>query len=300
AAVSGLQGKASDTSQPPWWRVVLAGTHPLDKLLPGPARREAAQRARLKVALGGRGLQASLADLRRGKLPRFMGAHYADAEIKPAGGYSVHNCTLIYLHGFGQRGQRYCNPGLKLPWVKGESGTPCASVSGLRVVLPTSSRLAQPWGELKPSWYVYADKTSNSAGEPTDALGATRSRILCILKEEIARLKGASHRVFLGGYSQGCGVALDTYLREGRQLGLGGFVGAGGWVPCDKDGFTGIDSAIARLIADPVQRLRPLWLMLPTDDAKFVTWQFASASLRRLSGKLPGLGLRKVSGRVHL
>merc|ERR1712039_835593 len=121
-----------------------------------------------------------------------------------------------------------------------------------------------------------------------------------LLKAEISRLGGAAHNVFLGGMSQGCGVAMDIYFREGAKLGLGGFVGVAGWLPSDSDGFVGADAAVSAFVRQTMSsRKRPIWLMAPTGDHKEVPWKLVRGSLKRIDDKLPNLFLRKVNGRGH-
>eukprot|EP00927_Polykrikos_kofoidii_P018796 TRINITY_DN18757_c0_g1_i1.p1 TRINITY_DN18757_c0_g1~~TRINITY_DN18757_c0_g1_i1.p1 ORF type:complete len:416 (-),score=54.87 TRINITY_DN18757_c0_g1_i1:70-1317(-) len=286
----------------PWWRVVRGRSEPgvaVEQLVPGPPSRAAAQLERLTAELGLRCLKAPL-ERKGSQPPDFAKAYFKDCRVRPVKG-SQHTATLVYLHGFGGRASRYLRSGTRLPWVEGRlpngDDVATADFAGLRVVLPTAQRLRQPWGETKPAWYVYNEKPEQSVGS-FKSLQVTRRRISALLHNEVARLNGESHRVFIGGLSQGCGVALDAYLREGPRLGLGGFAGVAGWVPGDGDGFTGADAALEGLLASRSQRKRPLWLLLPTDDDKFMPWPMVSASLRRC-GRLPGLVSQKVSGRGH-
>lgn len=283
----------------PWWRVVRGRAEPglpLEKLLPGPPSRAAEQLHRLQVELG---LRRMKAPLERDGLqpPPFAKNYFRDVKVHPAKG-AEHSCTLVYLHGYGGKAARYLRKGNGLPWVEGRSGEGPNPFAGLRVVLPTAHRLRQPWGETKPAWYAYGAKQDNTVGD-FKSLEATRRRLSALVRAEVAKLGGEGHRVFVGGLSQGCGVALDTYLREAPSLGLGGFLGVAGWVPSDDDGFVGADEAMEGLLASRTQRKRPFWLMLPTDDTKFMPWPFVAASLRRACGRLPGLLSRKVSGRGH-
>lgn len=292
-AMAGRTGVAA----PPWWRVVSSGrSTPLVQLLPGPAARTKVQRHLLRAEVGEQQLAAPL-KARGEKLPRFLAKHYIDHEVSPAEGHR-HTCTLIYLHGFGEKGQRYRRQGRKLPWVEGRDGEASSAskrlYDGLRVVLPTARRLEQPWGEIKPAWYAYSTKVENRVGD-VESLESSRVRIAQLLRVEIKRLGGAASRVFLGGVSQGCVVGLDVYMREASTLGLGGFVGVAGYLPSDSNGFEGADAALTSLLGSHA----PIWLMCPTDDQKYIPWKLAKSSLQRARGKFPGFVERKVNGRGH-
>jgi len=213
-----------------------------------------------------------------------------------------HTRTLVYLHAFGRCGMEYVqplldtlSPGFSSPWA-GSNRDP-----GLRVVLPTAPLLQLSWGPVETSWHDYASADSNDVGDMGTVLD-TRERVANILRDEIERLGGRSDRVFLGGLSQGCTAALDVYLVEGVQLGLGGFVGSVGFWPSDKQGFMGADEATHRLLADPQQRQRPVWLQSALDD-QWVPWNnLVVPSLKTVQGigALASLRVKTVRGRGHV
>jgi len=219
-----------------------------------------------------------------------------DVCVNAAAGHH-HRYTLIYLHGYTRSGEEYLpesDLSFSMPWVAGGDRAP-----GLRAVLPTAPSMQQPWGDVGPSWYGYLAPNRNDVGDAA-ALISTRRRLAQLVRDEVRRLGGAAHRVFLGGASQGCTVALDTYLREASRLGLGGFVGSIGFVPSDSKGFAGATGALERLIANKTQAKRPVWMQCATDDRRDVPWQcVVRPSLRRVAGRLPGLLIREVSGRGH-
>ncbi|CAJ1398685.1 unnamed protein product [Effrenium voratum] len=217
-----------------------------------------------------------------------------DAEVEAAAGHQ-HCCTMVYLHGFSRCGPEYLPKGrlgFCMPWVPGGD-----RARGLRAVLPTASCLRQPWGETGTSWYGYAAPNHNRVGD-AESLRATRRRLDSMVHAEVERL-GDGRRLFLGGASQGCVMALDVYIRLAVELRLGGFVGSVGFVPTDSKGFTGADRALRCLLADSEQAVRPLWLQCAMDDFDAVPWRSVVApSLRRAEG-LPGLQIRQVAGRGH-
>lgn len=217
-----------------------------------------------------------------------------DYAVSPQGN-NPHRATLIYLHGFCGCGLDYLDEECtdRLPWRLGRDYAP-----GLRVLLPTAPRLRQPWGEELNAWYGYAGSRRNSVGNK-DSLDATRRRLTELVHREVARLGGAARRVFIGGLSQGCTIALDLYFREAAKLGLGGFVGSVGFLPKDGFGFFGADEALEALAAHPEQAHRPVYLQCATDDREEVPWKLVKMSLQDVDKKLPGLTIRKVRGRGH-
>lgn len=128
----------------------------------------------------------------------------------------------------------------------------------------------------------------------------TRNLLKELVTAEVARLGGEGHRVFLGGLSQGCAVALDTYVRLAPKLHLGGFVGSVGFVPSDELGFLGASRCFKRLAADEQQAQRPVWIQCAIDDDEEVPWKsLVLPSVRRAKQVMPGLQVREVSGRGH-
>ncbi|CAJ1402881.1 unnamed protein product, partial [Effrenium voratum] len=214
--------------------------------------------------------------------------------VPPKKGHKHETATLIYLHGCSCSASQYLEDGWELPWV-GKDRCP-----NLRTVLPDAKVTRQPWGEEEPSWHAYVKQSSNKVGD-YHTLRETRDRLAHIVYSEVDRLHGQGHRVFLGGASQGCTVALDTYLLQARKLLLGGFVGSVGFMPNDHQGFHGATRALEKLIADPEQRQRPIWLQCATDDSEMVPWRSAvKPSLLRAENRLPGLYVKEVRGRGHI
>lgn len=213
-------------------------------------------------------------------------------EVGPHG--ARHACTIVYLHGFAGQGRDYLGQGQRLPWLFGARHAP-----GLRAVLPTGQRRRQPWGVCENTWYAYKSPHSNQVGDP-ETLRSTRRLLRQLVEAEVLRLGGAAERVFLGGLSQGCAVALDTYVRLAPKFGLGGFVGSVGFLPQDSLGFAGTTKAFETLITDEKQARRPVWIQCATDDDYEVPWKsLAERPLRRAQERLPGLSLRTVCGRGH-
>jgi len=192
--------------------------------------------------------------------------------VQPEG---EHRCTVIYLYGRDSRAcSQYAEAEGEFPWQAGSSRAP-----NLRTVLVDIQQLDFQRVESKTSWAALGVR-SNRAGDP-QALEATRQWIADLVQEEV-QLLGKGQNVFLGGFMQGCTLALDMYLREARRLQLGGFVGSVGFMPTDKLGFEGASK---------------VWLQCTTDDHEYAPWRtVVKPSLARATTILPGLLVREVSG----
>ncbi|CAE7373060.1 unnamed protein product, partial [Symbiodinium necroappetens] len=177
--------------------------------------------------------------------------------------------------------------GFSTPWT---SGAPRAR--GLRVVLPTAPKVAQPWGPVETSWHEYASADSNQVGDGS-LLAEQRQRLRRLLEQEVDRLNGRSERIFLGGLSQGCTAALDIYLQEACTLRLGGFVGSVGFLPSDELGFHAANEAVEALLADKDQAARPAVLQ-SAEDAGWATAALIASNLTASAALEP---LRAVMGR---
>jgi len=149
--------------------------------------------------------------------------------------------------------------------------------------------------------HIRTQQSQNSTRTCKQAtLNDTREWLSEIVHDELARLGGKSERLFLGGASQGCTVAMDSYFRLTLQLRLGGFVGNTGFVPSDRMGFTGANATLNAVLEDEELAARPLWIQCAVDDRKEVPWDsLANPSLQRIRGKLSKLCVREVSGRGH-
>lgn len=168
----------------------------------------------------------------------------ADQVIQPVG---KHTHTLVYLHGFTCSGYDYLavpemfyrpKKAKKARKAKGKSKKEEEEEEeeyephpGLRVVLPSgpTRRITAYDGEPNCAWYDYLTDHEGDAEDdfPPDELAEVTQRLHALLAREAATL-GDGRRVFLGGCSQGCGVALHAGLTyEGE---LGGLLGTMGHV----------------------------------------------------------------------
>ncbi|CAE7368511.1 unnamed protein product [Symbiodinium microadriaticum] len=244
---------------------------------------------------GGKAVLRARASRPHGPRPRKATATELDGHIVSPVTGSPHRYTLIYLHGLGGAGGSYVSADseLELPWRLGDSYAP-----GLRAVLPSAPSMAQPWGEELASWYVYRALTSNEVAD-AESLASVRRALDEVIRNEVRHLAGDGRRVFLGGISQGCNMALDAYLRLASTLNLGGFVGSVGFLPSDRQGFPGSDRALRTLLEDSRQVLQPVWLQSAPGDADEVPYDLVQSSLLRARSGWAGLQLQKIEGVGH-
>lgn len=144
--------------------------------------------------------------------------------------YSNHKATLIMLGGFTCTGSSYMtcaeyfySKGLPAEGIEDEDKDAAIYryYPGLKVVLPTPPRLAitAHGGHENHSWHDYI---TDHEGEKEDKLGlasleSSVARVQALMQRE-AQLVGA-RSVFLGGSSQGAGVALHAALTYPEAIG---------------------------------------------------------------------------------
>merc|ERR1712216_182316 len=121
---------------------------------------------------------------------------------------SIHKATIIYLHGYKVGGRRV------------RLSAPEDLPEGVRCVLPTAHEIpiTACGGRPQLAWYDYQTNHRGKAEGDLDAetLAASRERILALAKQEVRRLGGDWRRLFIGGTSQGCAMALDVFLRSSK------------------------------------------------------------------------------------
>lgn len=152
--------------------------------------------------------------------------------MQPADG--KHQYSLVYLHGFQCDGYSYllepehfyrAKPKKKAKGKKSkkdeEDEQEYEPIPGLKVILPTAPRrkITCHNGKEEHSWYDYlTDFDGDQEDEfAEEELEAQQRRIHGILDAEAAKVGGKN--VFLGGASQGCGVALHCGLTYEGELG---------------------------------------------------------------------------------
>lgn len=102
----------------------------------------------------------------------------------------IHNRTLIWLHGFGDTSELFCDDFASFP-----------IIPNCKVVLPTAPCVPIPCRDntLSTAWY-----TNLGDPNPDDSIEPSISRILSILSEE----SKYTNCIIIGGFSQGAALSL--------------------------------------------------------------------------------------------
>lgn len=125
-------------------------------------------------------------------------------------------CTLIYLHGFGDDA------------MSTKELLKAAVPDNFRVLLPNADLRVSVNGEEFPSWYHYLDDELDAVDPET--LGQSAVRISALVEKELrsTAIPVDSSNIFLGGSSQGAGVAFHAFAASSHRL--GGFIGCRGCI----------------------------------------------------------------------
>lgn len=133
-----------------------------------------------------------------------------------------HRHTLIFMHGLGDSSAGFASLFQSLP------------LPHTRVVLPNAP--VQPvsvnGGARMPSWYdIYtlgSARTAIDHREDEPGIMAARASVQALVDEEVARLGGDASQLVIGGFSQGCAMALLAGLTSSHRL--GGILGLSGYL----------------------------------------------------------------------
>lgn len=144
--------------------------------------------------------------------------------------------TLIFLHGLGDTASGWA------------SSFPLPGIEHVRVVLPTAGTapVSLNGGIAMPSWFDLHG-LSPAAADDVAGIAAAVARVERIIDAEVARGTPA-HRIVLGGFSQGCALALTVLLRSNRVL--GGGIGLSGWLPMASAYPAALGKAGGRVVGD--------------------------------------------------
>ncbi len=129
--------------------------------------------------------------------------------------------SVIVMHGLGADATDF------VPFVR---EVDLSSVGPVRWIFPYAPR--QPVtlnaGHVMPAWYDIYGGLDRLSREDEAGLRASQAMVNAIITREIARGIPAS-RIVLGGFSQGCAMALMTGLRYPERL--AGLLGMSGYLP---------------------------------------------------------------------
>ncbi|KAF2274442.1 alpha/beta-hydrolase [Westerdykella ornata] len=146
---------------------------------------------------------------------------------------SDHTHTALMLHGRGSNGEEFAEEILESKLSDG-----CSlyeKLPGCRWVFPSSGTLwSAAFQEDIPAWFEAHSLTDITERQDLQASGIKDSvnYIIGIINDEASRLDGNTHRLVLGGISQGGAVALWTLLcQRNSAIRPGAVVVASTWLP---------------------------------------------------------------------
>ena len=149
---------------------------------------------------------------------------------------SKHTETLVFLHGLGDSAA-----GGWFDYFVDKSSSPCLSSTKVTLLNAPVIPITMYGGSKMQSWYDI--KASDGYLENFEGVVSIEDikknteRVYAILREEIEILGGDSSRVAVGGFSQGCAMAL--YAGLGFEKTLGGIIGWSGYlIPMTKENDT--------------------------------------------------------------
>ena len=131
-----------------------------------------------------------------------------------------HKNTMIWMHGVGGSADGYEK------YFK-DKKTPLGNTFKTRLVNSKVIPMTVSAGLPIASWYDVLDLNMNEKSYNFKHVEENRLRLNKIIDEEVKILKGNSKKVYIGGFSQGCSMALHTGLNYTKQL--GGIIGLSGF-----------------------------------------------------------------------
>jgi len=142
-----------------------------------------------------------------------------DIYVEPFSG--EHKNTLIWMHGLGDSAEGFIDIfGQKQYSFVGEN---------TKVVLLTAP--TQPvtinMGMSMPSWYdIFSLTKRDESSLDKEGVERSKARVCEHIETEVAKLDGDYKRLFVGGFSQGCCMAIHIGLSHKETL--GGIIGCSG------------------------------------------------------------------------
>jgi len=138
---------------------------------------------------------------------------------------SRHTATLIFLHGLGDQGRGWT--------FLAEQYRRLGKLDHVAFVFPNApvQNVSMNFGMQMPSWYDISTLDDVNAAEDETGMIKSVGQVSQLIGEQIdAGIP--SERIVLGGFSQGCAVALLASLTSERKL--AGIVGLSGYLPLRK------------------------------------------------------------------
>lgn len=152
-----------------------------------------------------------------------------------------HTATVIFMHGFGDSGAGWAPVGEQLSHY----------APHIKFVFPNAPAIpiALNGGMLMPAWYDI--RGSINQDKPQDETGMLRSRqqVMEVIREEIEVHGIPANRIVLGGFSQGCVLALLTGLTA--EYRFAGLVALSGYMP--------MHTKIMNMVSDASKKTPIFW-----------------------------------------
>jgi len=135
-----------------------------------------------------------------------------------------HTETIIFLHGLGDTADGW----FSLFYSK---QSPVRDTTKVVLLTAPKAPVSINFGMTTTSWYdiksISIDESTFTKTHGLEEIKTNTKRVVTVLENEIKELNGDSKKVFIGGFSQGCCLALYAGLSFNQTL--GGIVGLSGY-----------------------------------------------------------------------
>ncbi len=131
-----------------------------------------------------------------------------------------YDSVLVWLHGIGGNADGFIS-------MFNTPDSPLPPTMKVRLLTAPVSYVSYQKNSMN-SWYDILESGKNIRRVNKDTADASAARVRAVIEEEAFKLGNKMHRVYLAGFSQGCGQAVYTGLQMGDKL--GGLVGFSGYL----------------------------------------------------------------------
>ncbi|KAF9575563.1 hypothetical protein EC968_002499 [Mortierella alpina] len=132
-----------------------------------------------------------------------------------------HTATVVFLHGFGDSGAGWAPVGEQLgPYLP-----------HVKFIFPNAPAIpiAVNGGMLTPAWYNILSMSTINREQDERGLLSSQQQVMQTIREEVEKNKIPANRIVIGGFSQGCALALLTALTS--ELKFAGVIALSGYMP---------------------------------------------------------------------
>ncbi|KAF9429986.1 hypothetical protein BGZ76_001004 [Entomortierella beljakovae] len=147
-----------------------------------------------------------------------------------------HTATIIILHGFGDSGAGWLVTSLVLPCL-------AKYLPHVKFIFPNAPALpiTANGGMLTPAWYDIISMSRINKQQDEEGQLRSKDQISQLIRDEIEVNQIPAKRIVLGGFSQGCALALLTGLTIEHSL--AGIVALSGYLPMHEKIMTMVSDA---------------------------------------------------------